>query len=84
MVGGRLLRAARHLSCRQHFARALFVEALAQPNDVARIAKPRDSLAEAAKVQAELTEEARQVHDTKELLTWIEAEQKKLGSAPQP
>ena len=68
---------ADHLFFRQHFVRALYVQALAQPADAAGIAHRRDSLAEAAKLLAELTDEARQLHDTRELLAWIEAEQKK-------
>jgi len=75
---------ANHLSFRQHFARALYVQALAQPADAAGTAQRRASLAEAAKLLAELTEEARQLHDTKELLAWVEAEQTKHSPAPQP
>ncbi len=75
---------ATHLSFRQRFARALYVQALAQPADVAGAEQQRSSLTEAAKVLAELTDEARQLHDTKELLAWIEAERTKLAPAPQP
>jgi hypothetical protein len=72
-------RGADHLTFRQHFARAFYVHALAQMTDATGSAQRRDSLAEAAKVLAELTGDARQLHDTKELLGWIEAEQKNLN-----
>ena len=76
---GMQVQGANHLSFRQHFARALYVQALAQPADAAGTTQRRASLAEAAKVLAELTDEARQLHDTKELLVWIAAEEKKLN-----
>ena len=75
---------ATHLTFRQRFARALYVQALAQPSDAAGLEQRRASLTEAANVLAELTEEARQLRDTKELLGWIEAEQRKLGQGAQP
>jgi hypothetical protein len=79
-----LLQGATHLSFRQHFARALYVQALAQPDAVAGNARRHDSLEQAARLLNELSDEARQLHDTKELLAWIETEQRKLskGAAP--
>jgi tetratricopeptide (TPR) repeat protein len=67
-----------HITFRQRFARALYVQALAQPNDATGIAKRHELLAEAAQQFNELSDEARQLHDSKELLSWIVAEQKKL------
>jgi hypothetical protein len=40
-------------------------------------------LAEAAKLLNELSDEARQLHDSKELMAWIETEQKKAGAMVQ-
>jgi len=73
-----------HLVFRQRFARALYVQALAQPADASGIAQRRASLAEAAKLLGEFPDEARQLHNTKELMAWIEAGQNKPGPAPQP
>ena len=66
-----------HLTFRQRFARALYVQALAQPADPGGIAQRRSSLAEAAKLLNELSDEARELHDTKELLSWIGAAREK-------
>ncbi len=68
-------RGATHVFFRQHFARALYVFALAQPADAEGAAKRRDSLAEAAAILNELSDEAGQLHDSKELLGWIVAAQ---------
>jgi tRNA A-37 threonylcarbamoyl transferase component Bud32 len=67
---------ASYVSFRQRFSRTLYVLALAQPPDAAGIAKRNDALAEAAKLLDELSAEARQLHDTKELLSWIGAARK--------
>jgi tetratricopeptide (TPR) repeat protein len=76
---------ASHLAFRQRFARALFVQALAQPADGNGTAQRRDWLSQAAKLLHDLSEEARQLHDSSELLSWIAAAQKKLDQeAPQP
>ncbi len=66
-----------HLTFRQRYARALYVQALAQPADPGGIAQRQSSLAEAAKLLNELSEEARALHDTKELLSWIGATREK-------
>jgi tRNA A-37 threonylcarbamoyl transferase component Bud32 len=70
----------KHLAFHQRFARALYVHALAQPATAEGALQRRFSLAEAAKLLDELSEEAKQLHDSKELLAWIEAEQKKLSA----
>jgi serine/threonine protein kinase len=67
-----------HVTFRQRYARALYVQALAQPNDGGGIAKRRAALADAARQLDELSDEARQFHDSKELLSWIASEEKKL------
>jgi hypothetical protein len=72
---------AAYVSFRQHFARALYVQALAEPADSAGMALARESLAQALALLQGLTDEARQLHDSKELLTWIAAAQKKLTPA---
>ncbi len=66
-----------HLTFRQRFARALYVQGLAQPAEPGGIAQRRSSLAEAAKLLNELSDEARELHDTKELLSWIGAAREK-------
>ena len=70
------LQGANDLVFRQQFARALYVQALGQPATQAGVIQRRGSLAQAARMLKELPEEAQQLHDTKELLSWIEAEQK--------
>ena len=75
---------ATYLTFHQHFARALYVQGLAQSNDAAGTAQRRDSLAAAAKVLIELSEEARQLRDTKELLSWITAAQRPDAQVKQP
>jgi hypothetical protein len=65
---------------RQRFARALYVQSLSEPSDVAGLARRRDELNEAEKLLQGLTDEARQLHDSKELLSWIAAAQKKLNA----
>ncbi|MGH7968942.1 MAG: hypothetical protein ACREIC_09475, partial [Limisphaerales bacterium] len=64
---------------RQRFVRALYVQALAEPNDVGGLARRRDELHEAERVLQGLTDEARQLHDSKELLSWIAKEQKQVS-----
>jgi serine/threonine protein kinase/tetratricopeptide (TPR) repeat protein len=75
-----------HLSFRQHFARALYVQARAQPVTAEGVAQRRGSLAEAARLLNQLSEEAKQLHDSKELLAWVSAAQKegKLAESTQP
>jgi serine/threonine protein kinase/tetratricopeptide (TPR) repeat protein len=65
-----------HVDFVQRFTRALYVQALAQPSDSVGFAKRRDCLAEASKVLNELSEEAKQLHDSKEILGWLEAARK--------
>ena len=66
-----------HVNFRQHFARALYVQSLAEPANSEGLARRRDALAEATKELNELSDEARQLHDSKELLAWITAAQTK-------
>ena len=73
---------ATHVSFYQRFARALYVQALAEPLDNGGETRRRDSLKQATALLQNLTDEARQLHDSKELLTWIVAAQKKLGQEP--
>jgi serine/threonine protein kinase len=68
---------ASHLVFRQHFACALYVQALAQPADAAGAAQRRDLLGQAARLLNDLSDEARQLHDTQELMSWIVKEQKR-------
>ena len=76
---------AGYLGFRQHFARALYLQAVAQPEDGPGNAQCRDSLDQAARLLNDLPEEARQLHDSKELISWIGAARKKLnGEASQP
>ena len=75
---------ATYLIFHQHFARALYVQALAQPTDAAGTARRRESLAEAAKEIKELSDEARQLRDSKELQSWIAAAQKPDAASKQP
>jgi len=70
---------ASFLAFRQHFARALYVQALAESNDNGGIARSREALDQAAALLQGFTDEARQSHDSKELLAWIAAAQKKLN-----
>ena len=70
------------LSFRQHFARALYVQALAEPSDSAGAARSREELKEAATLIQGLTAEATQLHDSQELLSWIDAAQKKRDEDP--
>ena len=72
-----------YITFRQRFARALYVQALAQPNNASGLAQRRVALEQAMSLLQGLSEEARQLHDSKELISWITAEQSKLGT-PQP
>ncbi len=72
-------RGAASLAFRQHFARALYVEALAEPADSGGMARRGEALEEAVALLQGLTEEARQLHDSKELLAWIDAARKKFN-----
>jgi hypothetical protein len=69
---------ASHVPFRQHFARALYVQALAGSQDASRLALRRDELNEAEQLSQGLTDEAKQLHDSKELFSWIAAAQKNL------
>ncbi len=61
------------------------MQTLAQTAGAAGIEQCRDSLAEAARLLNELSDEASELHDTKELYAWIDAEQKKFSQdAPAP
>jgi hypothetical protein len=78
---------ASYVGFRQHFARALFVQALAEPADSGGIARSREALEQAAALLQGLTDEARQLRDSKELLSWISDARKKLntdGQSQQP
>jgi tRNA A-37 threonylcarbamoyl transferase component Bud32/tetratricopeptide (TPR) repeat protein len=77
----RLAQGARDVLFRQRFARALYVQSLAEPPDAGGLVRRRDELNDAEKLLQGLTDEARQLHDSKELLSWISAEQKKLGTS---
>jgi hypothetical protein len=61
---------------RQHFARALYVQSLAELTDAAGLTRCREELNEAGRLLQSLTDEGRQLHDSKELLSWIACEQK--------
>ncbi|MGA2231356.1 MAG: protein kinase [Tepidisphaeraceae bacterium] len=63
---------------RQFFARALYVQSLAEPSDADGWARSREELSEAEQLLQGLPDEARQLHDSTELLSWISAEQTKL------
>jgi hypothetical protein len=54
------------------------VQALAEPADSAGTASARKSLDQALALLQSLSDEAKQLHDAKELLSWIGAAQKKL------
>jgi serine/threonine protein kinase len=69
-----------YVTFRQRFARVLYVQSLAEPSDAGGMARCRVELNEAKKLLQGLTNEARQLHDSKELLSWIAAEQQKLGA----
>jgi len=64
---------------RQRFARALYVQALAEPIDAVGLARGKEALNEADRLLQGLSDEARQLHDSKELMSWITAAQKKLN-----
>jgi hypothetical protein len=70
---------AGYLAFCQHFARALYVQALAEPADSSDTARRREALDQAAALLQGLTDEARQLHDSKQLRSWIAAAQKKLN-----
>ncbi len=79
------LQGAAHVTFRHHFARALYVQALAETSDYGGIARRRDLLDQAARLLNALSDEARLLHDSKELLSWIAVARKKLNQdAPQP
>jgi tetratricopeptide (TPR) repeat protein len=73
-----------HLTFHQRFARALYDHALAQLATPEGASQRRSSLAEAAKLLNELSEEAKQLHDSKELLAWMQAEEQKSPQAGHP
>ena len=70
---------ATYLAFRQHFARALYVQALAQPAESGGMARGREELDQAAALLQGLSNEARQLHDSKQLLSWIAVAQKKFN-----
>ncbi|HEV2211423.1 MAG TPA: serine/threonine-protein kinase [Verrucomicrobiae bacterium] len=69
---------AAYVAFRQHFARALYVRARAQPADSGGMARRREALDQAAALLQGLSEEARQLHDSKQLVSWITAAQKEV------
>jgi hypothetical protein len=66
---------------RQNYARALYVQSLAESTDSDGSARSREELDRAAVLLQGLTDEARQLHDSKELLSWIAAARNKLDPA---
>jgi hypothetical protein len=77
-------RGASHVTFRQRFARALFVQALAEPTDDNGKARARESSNQAIAQLDLLTDEAKQLHDSKELFALIEAEGEKVGEKIKP
>jgi tRNA A-37 threonylcarbamoyl transferase component Bud32 len=75
------LQGVTHVTFVQHFARALYVQALAESTDPDGTTRRRAALDEALKLLQGLTEEAKQLHDSKELLSWIAAEEKETNQA---
>ncbi len=67
-----------NMQFRQFFARALYVQSLAEPSDTDGCARAGEELREAQRQLQGLPDEARQLHDSTELLSWISAEQTKL------
>jgi hypothetical protein len=65
---------------RHDFAFALYAQALACADDSAGRTLRRASLAEAVKLLDGLTDEAKQLHDQRELMDWIAAAQAKPGA----
>jgi serine/threonine protein kinase len=65
---------------RQVFARALYVQSLAEPSDPNGSARSRDELDEAMRLLRGLSNEAAQLHDSKELVAWIADAQAKGGA----
>jgi serine/threonine protein kinase len=72
---------ASYVEFRQHFARALYVQSLAEPADTDGLARSREELDRADALLQGLTDEAKQLHDSKELLAWIADARKKLTPA---
>ncbi len=72
---------ASYVEFRQHYARALYVQALTEPADSDGVARSRAALDQADALLQGLTDEARQLHDSKELLSWIATARKKLNPA---
>lgn len=68
-----------HVAFIQHLSRALYVQALAEPNDKDGAKQRGTVLEQALALLHDLSAEAKQLHDSKELLTSIQAEQKKAG-----
>ena len=69
-----------HVTFVQRSARAFYVRAMAEPASVPGTAERKEALAQAVRLLKDLSDEASQLRDTKELLAWIGAEQKKLGA----
>ena len=59
------------------------MQSLSKPADAGGLARRHDELNEAERVLLGLSDEAKQLHDPKELLSWITAAQKQ-PEAPQP
>ena len=66
-----LARGADGVSFLRDFAYALYVDAISQPDDAAGRVRRNSALAEASRVLAGLTTEARQLSDVRELDGWI-------------
>ena len=71
---------AAYVTFRQHFARALYVQAVAEAGDGVGNARACESLDQAAAQLNALTDEAKQLRDSKEIVRGIESEQKKLNA----
>ena len=69
---------ATYVCFRQRFARALYVQSLAEPPDPSGKTRRQNGLTEAERLLQDLTDEARQLHDSKELLLWIATARKEL------
>ena len=72
---------ATRLSFCQHFARALYVQALAESEDSDAKARRREELDKAARVLQSIPEEGRQLLNSRELLSRIDGARKGLQQA---
>jgi hypothetical protein len=72
---------AAYLTFQQHFARALYVQAMAEPSDAAGTVRRQAELARANTLLQGFSEEGRQLYDTQELQSWINAAQQNPKAA---